>query len=212
MAYIQLPPILRSFVKKENHKIVLYFIILSIIFQFCLTLIEIFSTKFAYLGYVNTFLKSFKLDFVYGYVAYYLLGWYLVNIGLNKISKTLLYVTGAISLIVIIVLVQLLPISNLIYSNYNILVLLYSAMVFTLARDIYKPSPNANSFFKFGSAMAFGVYIIHPLVIELFSRLFPYLGNPLLHIIVEYLFVCIISFLCTYALSKIPFIKKIIRG
>ena len=101
-------PFLRSFVKKENSKLVLLYILMSMIFGFIKPVIKFLAASNDMILYVNDFLDKFHMEFFTGYIAYYLAGWYILHIGFKKgYTKKLIYILGGLSLISIMVLAQI---------------------------------------------------------------------------------------------------------
>ena len=206
-------PVLRSFVKKENSKIVLYFIILSCLVQFFVPLINILYHRISKVSLLLDFIDKFDLSFVCGYVTYYLLGWYIINVGFDKRFKKWLYAAGVFSALFTIVSTQLFPAQYLnTYSNMNIFILIYSVALFDFLHSYYKKNEKFEKILKQLSPLAFGVYAIHIAIISLFGYIFPYNGTHIVYILIKWVVVTILSFGVTFLLSKIPVLKKLVRG
>lgn len=205
-------PVLRTFVNREHKKLVLYLIVLSLIAQFTLPVLESFSSVFGELTYVMQVIQKFELDFVGGYTAYYLIGWYITHIGIRK--KWPVYCLGILSLLEIILFVQITgePYSGG-YSLKSLFVLLYSVAVFVLLNQEirWNIGGKAKKFVEVLSKLSFGVYIVHPLCESVVSKVFVYKGNPLLYILGYFLIVTTASFAGCFVVSRIPVMKKMIR-
>lgn len=123
-------PFLREFVKKENKRLILLFIVISLIVQFTLPILNGLSLIREEIIYLAEFVEKFYLDFFGGYITYYLMGWYLIHIGIKK--RWRFYFLGIVSLMIIILYVQITKDYTNGYSNMNIFVLLYSVSVFLI--------------------------------------------------------------------------------
>lgn len=210
-------PILRKFVKTKNKKTVFYFIILSLFFRFTEPIINLlfeeidFFGKTASIASVYSYIfDKLNLDFLGGLTTYYLAGWLLVHTDFTKKNKIAFYIIGGISLISIIMLTQLFPNQyDLTYSNFNILVFLYSSAVFLLVKNLRLDCKKLDNSIIALSKLSFGAYLIHMFVITIISHILP--QNPFF---IPLIFLCtaIISFAATYIISKIPFIKKIVKA
>ena len=205
-------PILRCFVKKENSKTVLYFIVLSFIFNFFSPLIEFLAGYSNLFQYINQFIDGLYLDFFCGYVGYYLIGWYVINIGIKKGYRIVLYIAGFASLIFTIIMVQIFTSQAWLFQTpLNAFILLISVMIFDLINNYYKGNDKSNNVFKKLSNLAFGVYVVHVAILSIFD----FYVNPNLlpiWIILKWIIVCLISFGVTFVAHKTPLLKKIFKG
>ena len=205
-------PILRLFVKKENSNLILWFILLSLVFQFIIPIIDFLLNINTAFTLIHTLLNKIDLYFVGGFTTYYLIGWYIVHVKIEKKTQKFLYILGAISILTIIILTQIFPTQyENTYSNMNILVLLYAMSVFSLIFNTYKKGTSWDSFFENMASLAFGVYIIHPLLLWLYEFVFPQ-EYTLIYLLLEWLIVTALSFLISFFISKIPFIKKLVKA
>lgn len=207
-------PILRKFVKKENKKIVIYFIALSIIFSFTKPMITLLFEEINFLHKIEDtylyILENLNLDFLGGLTTYFLAGWLLSNLTFDKRKKIICYVLGVISLITIIVSTQIFPKQyNLTYSNSNIFVLFYSTAVYTFVKESLMKNKKSNCIIAGLSNLSFGVYLTHIFVLSVVSRILP--ENPYF-IPLIFLITIVISFIVSYTISKMPIIKKTIKA
>ncbi len=211
-------PILKTFVKKSNEKIILYFITLAVIIQFTIPLCNLLINQIT--GTTNllqNFFSKFQLGFVGQYTAYYLLGWYITNINIKKKHRNLLYALGVVGLLITILGPQLLindtnKIYNNFYSDTSINVMCYSVGVFafffySLSNKKYKRN---SSFIMTLSNLTFGVYLIHPYILYLLGK-FINTGNALTQVPLNWITATIISFIIVFLMSKIPLLKKLVR-
>ena len=209
-------PVLRLFVKKENKNLVLYLILLISAFVFFKPILGLVEDKFFLFAWILEFIDSFYLDSFGAYAIYYLLGWYIIHIGFNKKTRITLYGLGVCALTVMILLVQFIFVNReqieAIYLNKNIFVLLYSTALFVLVNQLYTGKGFFGKAISSLSKLSFGVYIIHILVLFTFRYIFPNSTYPFLYLMAEFICVSIGSFLISFVISKIPFIKKVIKA
>lgn len=211
-------PVLKSFVKKSNKNIVMYFIIIAVIFQFAEPLINLLINQGTQTtDLLQKFINKFRMGFVGQYTAYYLLGWYITNIKIKKTHRSSLYVLGFAGLFVTVMGTQLLindtnKIYNSFYSDTSINVLCYSAAVFVFLYYFFinKNYNRVNKISMILSKLTFGVYLIHPYIITLLNK-FINTKNALIQIPLTWIITVIASFLITFILSKIPLLKKLVR-
>ena len=213
-------PFFRAFVKKENQSLVLFFLAIALVTQFvptvCTSLSELtdICPRFKELSYVSRFANQFRLGLFGQYAAYYVMGWYIVHVGIpSGWKKNMLLCAGILSLIVTILFVQATGKYSNAYSNLNLLIFLYASSVFLLLTSIrWQVSGPVRTGILFLSKFSFGIYVIHPLWIEGFRSTFPYSHAPVAYILVSYRVVLAISLVCTLILSKLPVIRGIVRG
>lgn len=213
-------PFLRAFVKKENTSLVLLFLAIALVSQYvptvCTTLSALTDVwpRFKELTYISRFANQFKLGFFGQYAAYYVMGWYIVHVGIPSIRKKYaLFCAGILSLVFTILLVQATGEYSNAYSNQNLLIFLYSSGVFLLLTSIrWQINGPIRTGILLLSKLSFGIYVVHPLWLNRFQSVFPYSHAPVAYILVSYLVVLSISLVCTLILSKLPIIKGIVRG
>lgn len=150
-----------------------------------------------------------NLDFLGGLTTYYLTGWYISNIEIDKKISTTFYIMGFLGLLSVILLTQLFPTQyNLTYSNNNILVYFYSLAIFLLVKNFYSPKKGTDKIFLIMSKLSFGVYLIHIFVLSVISKI---LLKNVFFIPVVWLITMIMCLLISFIISKIPFIKRMIK-
>ncbi len=206
-------PFLKAFVCKENKNLVLLFIGISLVTQFTVPLLDVFKSRFSVLAYTSSLLKDFQLHFFAGYLSYYLAGWYIVHIGIQKKwIRLCLYILSALSLVGMILYIQHTGNYNAVYENVGLPVFLYSVGAFlALSRVSFKLNDFWKNLIMKFSGLTFGVYMVHVIAITLYSRIFPYTKLPVLYNLAFLAAVAFTSFGVCFLLSKIPFIKKLIR-
>ena len=209
-------PILKLFVCEKNKNKVLYLIIILSIFTFIPSMLNAFNNE-----YVNIFSSLFsKIGLNAGaYIAYYLLGWYLANFQLQKKHRILIYILGFLGLLYTILVGQFVSmaegtIAENVYKVTALHLFFYSASLFILFKQLFqntKPS-KFTSFISHLSKLSFGVYVIHLVVISVFTRIVPDNVFILVKLILVSLATTVTCFLVSFIISKIPLIKKLIRG
>lgn len=205
-------PFLRVFIKKENSEIIKIYLIIAIIIQFIEPILNILATTWPMFEYIINFIKKFQLEFFTGYTSYYILGWYITN---NKIiHKRTYYLLGFLSYLLTYIYIALTGDYLTIYSNINILVLTYSSAIFIFINydKTYKLSQTTTKLTITLSTLSFGVYIIHPFIMDILINLCHYTTNPLLYITINFILVTGISYLCCAILAKIPILHKLIKA
>lgn len=206
-------PILRKFVCVDNQKIVLLYIGISLCVVFLPSVFKAMQGMGINVAFINTIITKFKLSFYNAYITYYLVGWYIVHIGIKqKKYINFLYLLGIVSLIIMIRYVDYTGDYDTAYNNVSMFVFLYSVSVFLLVNNIrfnfgQKTAKRVVSISKY----TFGIYIIHPLILEVLKRVFPYTKYCALYILGSYVFVLMVSFMLVLIISKIPGLKKIIK-
>lgn len=173
-----LVPLLRPIV--QNEKLLRYFLLLAFIFTFLLPQAAFFCS-FA-LPQVSEVIRTVAMYsycfFPLGFTVYFIGGYYLSRRDLSRREEIVLYCVGTASLLfsiaapVVLSRAQGAP-SDAFY-NYNSLnVLLTSVPIFVFARQhLNFPKLGEQALGVLGrlSKYSFGVYLVHPMVIELLGR------------------------------------------
>ncbi len=215
-------PFLRAFVKKENKSMVLIFLLLATIAYFLLGLLYLFYGCFPALRYVAEFINKFDLDFFCGYTAYYLLGWYIVHIGFTSKQKIAVYIASGLALAGMFLAAQFVPARDgtggtafrQAYANNGLFLFLYSAGVFTFLASLegkLRPSEKVGAWLKAGSKLSFGVYVLHIMVMSAVYKVFGFIPLPPVTMLLVWVLTTALSFAACFVLSKIPFLKNLIR-
>lgn len=204
-------PFLKTFIKKENSDIIKIYLIIAIIVQFIEPILNILSTTWPLIEYIINFIKKFQLEFFTGYTSYYILGWYITNNTI--IHKKTYYLLGILSYLLVLIYINITGDYLSISSNINILVLTYSSVIFIFINNgkRYSLSQTTTKLIITLSTLSFGVYIIHPFIMDILISLWHYSTNPLLYITISFILVISISYLCCNILAKIPYLHKLIK-
>lgn len=207
-------PFLRCFVSRKQKNLVLLFICFSLLFRFTLPISEGLSLVFEPFSYWNSFASKFSMDFFGEFITYYLSGWYIVHIGLErKWQKRCLYFLGIASILITLVYVQVTRDERHGYSLSNLFIYFYSIWLFYLFYHVRTSgfSSKRKNIVVLLSNLSFGVYILHPVFLTVYHRLFRYSSLPLLYMVVEFCVIALISFFVCFMFSKTPYIKKLVR-
>ena len=211
-----LTPIIRKITTEK--KILSYTILLAGIYH----IIVYFGGEIPVAGeLIHEIMGMLRLEFLSGFLVYYLLGYYLYRYNISKGAEIILYIAGATTLVGARIADCFLAVQQEsvveFFTNYmSPLTMIYSAAIYTLfVKRISKAvfSQKAAQFFSWTTKYGFGTYLIHALVLELIM-LFPifqvtYLA-PVLWIPVIILAVTVISYGVTFILRKVPKIGKYI--
>lgn len=205
-------PFIRGFVTVKNKNIILVFIGISLLIQYVPQALKMIPCMMNVSRLLIKFINKFYLNFFTGYITYYLTGWYIVHIGIKKKNtRSVMYIMGILCIVAIIVNVAYTGNYDIAYSNYNLLVFIYSVSVFLFLYTVYSKRANLNQkAMVLFSKLTFGVYIIHPAILAIAKILINF-DNTLVCILSQYIVVVLISFSSTYIVSKLPFFKYLVR-
>ena len=206
-----LVPFMRKITEKKEY--VLYFLGLAIIFGFGMNTMR----QFAYLGGVFKYLSKFDISFVCGYTGYFFAGYYLHKYDISSKSKITIYVLAFFALMTTVYLsmVQSFEI-NAFYTRFfsykGLPVFLESCGLFLLFKQYFGSvhfSPTKCKFISNVSALTFGVYLCHYMILLELNRhgMNQHLFTPLLSVPFFSCVIFILSLVLIWLLRKIPFIK-----
>ena len=206
-------PFLRTFVKKSNPSLVKLFLAISVATQFTVPALKVLSRYVSSFKLIIAVLEKCRFEFFAGYVAYFLLGWYLVHVGLSAKAKKGLYCLAIGSLVFVIGYAGVTGDYQNVYNNLGIPVLCYSAGVFYFlkTRNLRVKKP-VEQWIVNGSKLTFGVYAVHVFLLTELQKYVPYTGNPIVYALGSFGVVLAASFLVSFVLSKIPLVKTVVRG
>lgn len=170
-----LSPLLKKMLDALSRDLVKYLIMLWLIFSSIIpTLLSFIPARFQPLLTLN---PAFNLNFMSGYLGYFIIGYYLVAYE-KKLSKKLL--TGIIVIDTLIITVgtwvktlQTGSYSEMFKAYPRIFTLVLSIALFLLVKEFFKGyrlSRTVSGIVKFLSQISFGVYLLHNLVVDLVGR------------------------------------------
>ena len=210
-----LVPILRKVA--ENRAVVGYFVLLSLFFTFTLPIV----TGKLSSDVVNAVNEKTHFYFTLGYVPYFMLGQYLASGEIKRPARCVIYALGLAAFVATVILTVRLELPERQFVTFRInpshpFVLLQAAAIFTFARyALSKISfrDRTRRALCAVSARTFGVYLVHPLVIEALHRLSGFDMNTLPAALSAPLFITAVfavSFGVSAIFSLIPVVKKYI--
>ena len=212
-------PILRTFIKRDNLRLITVYLNFSIVVCFVLPFVNQIVNIFT--GHENLLINYFlnyRMNYFYDDLVYFILGWYVLNIEIKKHNRIKIYILGMLGYLATAICSQMFydntenP-NNFFYNNNNMTVFLYSIAVFIflhylLKRKNYMASATVLKL----SSLVFGVYLIHPVLLFALKIIFHDIGPAPIDTIVIFLSAIPLSFFSVFVISKIPLIKKVVRG
>lgn len=213
-----LSPILRFFIKRENATLIRNYLIFMVIVCFVVSFTnEIVNIYTSTENIVSDYVSNFELNYIFEYLIYFILGWYLNNIELSKKARIAIYIGGIIGLVSTFVCAQIFFVpgadDTYFYSNDSLNVFLYSVAVFVFIHSFFKNrNLTASRFVQQLSKLTFGVYLIHCIFLFGFKLLFKNIAFAPLAMCAIFVTTVLASFATVKIMSKIPVIKKLIRG
>ena len=210
-------PFLRVIIKKDY--LLEVFLLLSFLFNFVIPIFSsfLFSYSKKYYDLFKNFENSLKLNFIKGYIFYYIFGFYINRILIiNKYIRICIYIFGIIGLVFTTKIAYIIAIKQgkkISYNSpFNINILLYTQSIFIFFKIYFNNLKLIKiHVIKLISKSTFGVYLIHPLIIKILRKKNKYIKLNLDIIYrIPYLsiIVFIISLLISIFLKFIPFIGK----
>ncbi|WP_026653811.1 acyltransferase [Butyrivibrio proteoclasticus] len=208
----------------SNELVMKYYLFLSFIFAFLLPwLIQILKdfviadseSMMKVIGVIIYNLDTIGIKMVLGYTFYFVLGYYLDRICLNKKARLVVYFFGGVGLIFTVAAQQVLavrmkePFQNY-FGNFNVNVLAEAICIHTFFKYHSYKGSIVNSRAAFLSNYTFGAYLIHVFFIEKLS----FMGldtmsfAPLLSVPIISLLVFVMSMCVSAILHSIPIVKK----
>lgn len=202
-------PFLRQIVKKTKY--MEYFLIVTFIFTFLI------PTTVSLFPFLDLVYKRMYFYFTLGYTGYFVLGRYLYETKISPKIEVLIYVLGIIGVLISILVSIFVSRRNGVPSAYwselSINVLLEVISVFTLFKcrlSRIQMSDQVQIGITKLSKYTFGVYLIHPFILERINEigLTTTSFNTILVVPVITLIVFLLSVLVTHVFHLIPFVRK----
>ncbi len=212
-------PILRLWVKNAQKKDLQYFLILFFVLKIgAETISVLWQNEFVH--YILDIFAASELSAVCSYIGYFVLGYYLVFIGIPKKWQKILYVAALPALILNIILDSAMAIKanapiGVIYDSFGLFTFIIVVALFVFGVEVLSKvsySPCVERVIREVSQATFGIYLSHLLCMELLERYGIHsmtipnaVGIPLLAI-----GVFLICFAFAAVVRRIPFIGKYI--
>ena len=213
-------PILRKVVsdrRTERYFIVISFVVAFII-PWIVEMIGFYSHFAGQLFYYN--LEDIGISVVAPYVLYFVLGHYLSTYPLHERQRYCTYALGVLGLVMTAVATHAVShylgsFSKVFFENNSPLVLFMAIAMFVFLFNRYH-SRDADSYLQMAklSRCVLGIYLIHVLVLKVFSDFFgvdSYTLNPVFGIPLLSLVTFSLSLLVTSLLLRIPVLKELVR-
>lgn len=214
-------PFLRKIVSSEE--LTKYFLGVCLVFTFILPQgIELVIFRFGNIGQeIKDILENVNLYFTLGYVGYFVCGYYLNKRNIDKKGRRIIALLGimgflATTCLTAYICVKRQSTSQIFFSNFTVNVMLQSLMVFVFGKKSFgaiRFSPKAKEWIVKLSKYSFGAYLVHAMLIEIFSSLcgFDALSfNPVFAVPVAAVVVFVLSFIISGILNHIPVLNKYI--
>lgn len=215
-------PLIRPIVQSENR--IKYFLLLSFIFAFLIPETVTMGTDLGnemimqLMHAVNRGASSLYMHIVLGYTAYFILGYYLNQVKLDKKQRIVIYVLGLLGFAFTVGMNWYVASKNIDCSghysdNFNVNILFEAIAVFTFFK--YREFDNfaRNRFIQRLSKYSYGAYLVHALIIEQLDvrlGLNTMLFNPVFSMLCIGVIVYVLSFAISALLNLVPILKKYI--
>lgn len=210
-------PLLRLLIKKENVTLVQYYLALSVLICFVFPFINHVLNHFLpHKDMLASFIDNFRLDYFSEYVVYYILGWYITHVGIQKKHRKFVYLMGIAGLVLTVIGTQIHLYTNkwdYFSKNFSINVFGYGVAVFTWVYYLMQTKNISleKNWLKL-SNYTFGVYLIHCYFLFFFKKLTEGIDLVSIKILLIFIPSVILSFLIVSIIDKLPFLKKLVRG
>ena len=216
-----LVPLLRLWVKRENKRQIEYFMLLALVVSFFLPIfVKTVSRFIGAAGLLSEPLENLHLEYVGGYTAYFILGWYLRNFDIRR--KKLVYLLGFFGLLVTIFgsffLSQTLGEKYLLNDNLSAHIFVQAAAVFLWIKSVYSeriPAQNSHKakFVHVVASCSLGIYAMHDIVLKLLQAFLEHWApftRAWVQIPIAFFTSFFLSLVVSLLLKKLPFFKKVV--
>jgi len=208
-------PLLRKIVSNDK-KATEYFLLLWLIFTVILPIIIKFSNYIK----LDILINKINVNLVFGYVGYFIGGYYLDYYTINKKLRKIIYILGLLGILSTIIFTALISVkegkaNSILYGYFSPNVMVASIAVFIFFKyEISKIKLNKRSLkiIKTITTCTFGMYLVHDFFIIVLTEqgLDTMKFNPIFSVPTIALLVFIFSFIISYIISKIPILNKYI--
>ncbi len=212
LAFYCVLPLIRHFTEKQSKKAAQILICSLVLIQSLLPLIDLLLSE----KKLMPFYEKSGLRIFFGFHLFFLAGWYFNTFRLSQKQRSFLYTAGALSLAFTVIVSAVVAFDRQtayteIYNSLYLNNVIFSFAVFEFFRHRFGNADKVPEYITGISSLSFGIYIVHPIVLELFCEKGFMPSSPLLYVITLWLITAVLSYLICFVISKIPFIKKIIR-
>lgn len=191
-------PILRKWIKHATQHEILYVLILWII------------TLIIGMPWLKNYAPKINLSFFTGYIGYFILGHYLSTIHFKSRFIPILFI--ALGLFITVFGTYYFTAKNMLFYHYFyeylcLNTLLVSFGVFVLFNKISAPNAHIKTFFFKLNQCSFGMYLIHPLILQLLALagINETIFNPFASILIVSTSCFLFSFLVIFCLRKLKY-------
>lgn len=210
-------PLLRPIVKSES--LTRYFLLLAFVFTFLLPQLALFTSFVSYEAstVIRTVIMYSYCFFPLGFTVYFVGGYYLSRRSFSRREEIVLYCVGIAALLFSIIAPAALSraqgAANPTFYSYNDLnVLCTSVPIFVFAKqhlNFPRMGERAYTLLRKMSKYSFGVYLVHPMVIELLQHfgIDTFSCNAFFSVPLLAVFVFAVSTLISALLNAIPLIR-----
>ena len=210
-------PLLRPIV--QNETLMRYFLLLAFVFTFLLPQLALFLSFVSYQAsaVIHTVIMYSYCFFPLGFTVYFVGGYYLSRRSFRRREEIVLYCAGAAGLLasvfapVALSRAQGAP-SDVFYTYNSLNVLFTSVPIFVFAKqhlNFPRMGERAYALLRKLSKYSFGVYLVHPMVIELLQHfgIDTFSCNAFFSVPLLAVFVFAVSTAISALLNAIPFVK-----
>lgn len=216
-------PIIKQIV--SNKKVMDYFLIISFAFSFLFPQIVYLVRDFGnenlvkLVNAISNFKDALYLQIIVNFVFYFVLGYRLSILDLNRVKRVIIYLVGIGSFLFTVIITDVVSTNNgkaisTYYGNMTVNVLLEAVSLFVLFKYIGFDikSDKINKFFVLLSKWSFGAYLVHIYVLEKMNHLhmLSFVEAPYVKVPFTILIVFVISIAISAICNCIPIVKKYI--
>ncbi len=220
-------PIFRQITRSKAYT--KYFLSLSILFTFIVPTIlsaarvgdnlALGGMHYSLEDFGQEVVGNVKFYFTLVYVAYFIGGYYLSKLDISPKAEICIYIGGIIGYLITVstasIATSYLGYHYDFYGNNQICVMLESIAVFTFAKcrvSRWLKNDKAHRFLVAMSKYSFGIYLIHAMILEGFTRhIFDTTAfNPIISVPTIVIIVFVVSTIASATANRIPLVKKYI--
>lgn len=204
-------PLIRIVIANSDRAILKYYLIIWFIS----------SSIFKMLSYYTAIDVRIELQPFTGYLGYFILGYYLHEIELTKRNRVFIYISAVLSLAITVIgtyigTQYIGSFEGIFYEYLLFNTIFVSVGIFIFIKQIDWDSLFSETGFFMRvmtviSTLSFGIYLIHPFVINLISSKLDYeFIHPIIGIPITVITVLLISCLFVWIMKRIPVVKKLV--